>query len=71
MNPFDECPIYETKHFTFKRVCEEDAEDLFICYSDPVTLKHMNNDNCSGEWRPASADELKTHGRKITNAEPS
>ena len=58
-NPFDECPIYETAHFIFRRVSEHDAEDLFICYSDPITLQHMNNDNCNGEWRPKSADELK------------
>ena len=59
VNPFDECPVYETEHFVFRLVNENDAEDLFICYSDPVTLKHMNNDNCGGEWRPKSADELK------------
>jgi hypothetical protein len=59
VNPFDECPVYETENFIFKLVNEDDAEDLFVCYSDPVTLKHMNNDNCKGEWRPATADELK------------
>jgi len=63
-NPFDECPVYETKHFIYRRVSEADAEDLFICYSDPVTLSHMNNDNCKGEWRPASADELKNAWQK-------
>jgi len=64
INPFDECPVYETKHFIFKLVAEEDAEDLFICYSDPITLKHMNNDNCNGEWRPKSANELKNAWQK-------
>jgi len=59
VNPFDECPVYETAHFIFSLVCEDDAEDLFICYSDPVTLAHMNNDNCGGKWCPQSPDELK------------
>ena len=58
-NPFDECPVYETESFLYTRVSEEDAEDLFVCYSDPVTLQHMNNDNCGGAWRPASPDELR------------
>jgi len=59
VNPFDECPVYETAHFVFSLVCEDDAEDLFICYSDPVTLAHMNNDNCGDKWRPQSPDALK------------
>ena len=64
VNPFDECPIYETAHFIFRLVNEEDAEDLFICYSDPITLQHMNNDNCNGEWRPTSSEELKYAWKK-------
>jgi len=58
-NPFDECPVYETDRFRFTLVCEADAEDLFVCYTDEVTLSHMNNDNCGGEWRPLSSEELK------------
>lgn len=59
VNPFDVCPVYETEHFIFKLVNENDAEDLFICYSDQITLSHMNNDNCNGEWHPKSAEELR------------
>ncbi len=58
-NPFDECPVYETEHFIYSFIDENDAEDLFACYSDPVTLSHMNNDNCSGEFRCASIDVMK------------
>lgn len=63
-NPFDECPVYETENFIFRLVNKDDAEDLFICYTDPITLKHMNNDNCPGEWCPKSADELKNAWQK-------
>ena len=59
INPFDECPVYETEHFKYKLVNDDDVEDLFICYSDPVTLSHMNNDNCNGEFRCASVDIMK------------
>ena len=58
-NPFDECPIYETKSFTYRLVNNDDAEDLFVCYSDLVTLSHMNNDNCNGEFHCASIDVMK------------
>ncbi|WP_150272895.1 GNAT family N-acetyltransferase [Paenibacillus tepidiphilus] len=50
MNPFESCPRYESDHFVFTRVKEEDAKELFECYSDPITKGHMNNDNCGGEW---------------------
>jgi RimJ/RimL family protein N-acetyltransferase len=59
INPFEECPIYKTKSFTYRLVNDNDAEDLFVCYSDPVTLNHMNNDNCNGEFRCASLDIMK------------
>lgn len=44
-NPFDECPMYETDNVIFTKVKMDDAEDLFECYSDPITKGHMNNDN--------------------------
>ena len=59
VNPFDECPVYGTEHFIYSLINDNDAEDLFICYSDPVTLSHMNNDNCNGEFQCASIGVMK------------
>ncbi|MNE30751.1 hypothetical protein D3C80_1242830 [compost metagenome] len=50
INPFEKCPVYETESLLFTLVKEEDAIDLFECYSDPITKGHMNNDNCGGIW---------------------
>ncbi len=50
INPFDKCPAYETNNLMFTKVKEEDAIDLFQCYSDPITKSRMNNDNCGGVW---------------------
>ena len=50
INPFDKCPVYETNNLIFRKVEEEDAIDLFQCYSDPITKNRMNNDNCGGVW---------------------
>jgi len=58
-NPFDECPIYETENLMFTKVKIEDSEELFKCYSDPITKGHMNNDNCGGEWLCNSIDVVK------------
>lgn len=49
-NPFEKCPVYETDNLIFIKVKEEDAEELFECYSDLITVSHMNNDNCGGDW---------------------
>lgn len=53
-NPFDICPVYETESLLLRLVDKPDAEQLFLCYSDPITLSHMNNDNCSGSFRCTS-----------------
>lgn len=58
-NPFEKCPVYETDNLIFTMVKEEDAEELFHCYSDPITLSHMNNDNCGGEWDVSNIDIVK------------
>lgn len=59
INPFDECPVYETKSFILSLISLDDAEDLFVCYSDPITLSHMNNDNCSGEFMCPTVDVMR------------
>lgn len=49
-NLFDNCPIYETEKMEFTKVKLEDSDDLFEVYSDLVTRRHINNDNCGDEW---------------------
>lgn len=58
-NPFEKCPIYETDDLIFTKVKDEDAKELFECYSDPITKSHMNNDNCGGEWDCHSIDVVR------------
>lgn len=62
-NPFVKCPDYETENFLITKIKIEDAEDLFAVYSDPETRKHMNNDNCGGEW-PCNSLEIVKQGIK-------
>ncbi|WP_052339423.1 GNAT family N-acetyltransferase [Gorillibacterium massiliense] len=58
-SPFQICPFYEGETLSFSLVKEEDAEELFECYSDPVTKSHMNNDNCGGVWDTPSIDVVR------------
>jgi len=58
-NPYEKCPIYETKQLVFRIVQEEDAEDLLECYSDVFSAKFFNNDNCTSNFIYQSLDEMK------------
>lgn len=60
-NPFISCPEYETENFLMRKISMEHAEDLFEVYSDLITRKHMNNDNCGGEW-PCHTLEIVKEG---------
>ena len=51
MNPYTQCPVFETQNFFLRLVSEADAEDLLVCYSDPKAQKFFNIDgfphNCN------------------------
>jgi len=50
MNPFIECPIYETERFIIRKLKREDTEELFSCYSDPKAVKCFNGDCCGDDF---------------------
>lgn len=58
-NPFEKCPVYETDNLKFVMVKEEDAEELLQCYTDPITVSHMNNDNCGSDWNVSTIENVK------------
>lgn len=50
MNPFIECPVYETERFTVRKLKREDAEELFSCYSDLEAARYFNGDCCGDDF---------------------
>ena len=58
-NPYQKCPTYETESFVLRLVEENDAEDLLECYSDPVSSKFFNSDNCINNFIYKAIDEMK------------
>lgn len=50
MNPFVECPVYETGRFLIRKLEEKDTEELFTCYSDPKAAKLFNGDCCGDDF---------------------
>jgi RimJ/RimL family protein N-acetyltransferase len=57
-NPYEKCPVYETKQFIFRMVEEKDAEDLLKCYSDPMSANIFNSDNCTSNFIYRSIEEM-------------
>lgn len=60
-NLFINCPVYEAEQLRFRKVSLEDTQQLFQVYKDPITLAHMNNDNCGGKW-PCHSPEVVRAG---------
>ncbi len=58
-NPYKKCPIYETKRFILRLVEEKDAEDLLECYSDTISAKFFNSDNCTSDFIYKTLDEMR------------
>jgi ribosomal-protein-alanine N-acetyltransferase len=56
---YQECPPYETEHFAFRLVRQEDAPDLLACYSDAAAVKLMNSDACTSDFHYTSLGEME------------
>jgi 8-oxo-dGTP diphosphatase len=60
-NPYNECPVLETKHFTLRLVVEGDASDLLACYSDPKAQELFNIDNFPIDCRFNTLEEMSKY----------
>lgn len=58
-SPYEKCPTFESSNFNIRLVEENDAEDLLDCYSDPISAKYFNSDNCLNNFVYKSVDEVK------------
>ena len=59
-NPYERCPIYESKRFILRLVAENDTEDLLECYSDPISGEFFNSDNCTSDFIYKSLGEMSS-----------
>ena len=60
-DPYDKCPEYESEHFRLRLVSMDDAEDLFLCYSDPEAQKIFNSDNCTSDFKFSTLEHMKAY----------
>lgn len=47
---FEKCPIYQSEHFSLRKMDMQDAEGLFQCYSNPESAKYFNGDCCGDDF---------------------
>ena len=59
MNPFLDCPVYETEHFIIRKLKREDAEALFSCYSDSDAARFFNGDCCEDDFYYTDLEKFK------------
>ena len=57
-NPYEICPCFETEKFVLRLVEKSDAEDLLECYSDEISQKYFNADNCINDFKYKTLDEM-------------
>lgn len=55
---YDNCPTYSSDHFLLRLVAPGDAEDLLCCYSNAVSVRLMNADNCTSDFHYSTLDEI-------------
>lgn len=59
LDPFVNCPVYETESFMLRKLMIEDSEELFECYSDPVAAQFFNGDNCGDDFYYTDFEKFK------------
>lgn len=50
INPYEKCPIFESKNYLLRLVDPSDAPALFLVYSDKKSVPYFNSDNCFGDF---------------------
>jgi len=58
LNPYNNCPTYETGRFIIRLVQEGDAQDLLACYADPQSAPFFNSDNCTSNFVFTTLEEM-------------
>lgn len=49
INPYENCPVFETQKYRLRFVEVSDAPDLLRVYSDEMAVPYFNSDNCGGD----------------------
>lgn len=59
MNPYEECPVFESENYLLRLTDVADAEDLLLVYSDEKAVPLFNSDNCHGDFYMTSLEQVQ------------
>ena len=61
VNPFKQCPAFETANFLLRKTIPEDAKELLQCYSDQEAVKFFNADNCHTDFYFQTLEKMQEY----------
>lgn len=59
-DPYEICPTFETEHFIYRLVCQDDAIHLLECYRDPIANRIFNSDNCLSGFYVETIEKMRS-----------
>ena len=59
MDPYKQCPTYESERFLMRLVAEEDAPALLPCYANPSASVEVSSEHCTYGYGSRTLEELR------------
>lgn len=58
MDPYKNCPVFKSRHYTLRLVDKSDAADLLRVYSDKLSMPLFNSDNCVDDFCYSTIEQM-------------
>ena len=59
MDPYEQCPTYESERYRLRLVADEDAPTLLPCYANPSASVEVSSEHCTYGYGSRTLEELQ------------